>query len=342
MDDIRQYYSTLGLKSSASKKDIEEAYRNLLKVWELGRLPNEPNLKKNAQEKIKEIDDAHEKLILYLAQRSQMMDYAGFWRRFFALIIDAFVVAILISLIAVSLSHLPESIIVILVLIATWLYWAGMESSIKQATLGKMALGIIVTDLNGDRLTFGRATGRLLGKFVSGLTLTIGYIIAGFTQKKQALHDMISDTLVIKTASSTRKRLLINASVITLIILSVSILAEYRNYQTKMEFERREAELKFNAWQEELRQKEQEELRQKEIARLEEAKYWGDITIQPLSNLIVKLRTSWRAGVMYYVFTAVPYNSSLSSFTISMLDRNNFTLLEFEIPITSIVSFPIR
>ena len=72
-----------------------------------------------------------------------------------------------------------------------------MESSAKQATLGKLALAIKVTDLNGNRISFGRASGRYFAKIISGLIFCIGYIIAGFTEKKQALHDMIANCLVV-------------------------------------------------------------------------------------------------------------------------------------------------
>lgn len=81
-----------------------------------------------------------------------------------------------------------------------WLYFALMESSGRQATLGKMALGIVVTDLNGDKIGFGRATGRYFAKILSGLILFIGFIMVAFTQKKQGLHDMIAGTLVVKRA----------------------------------------------------------------------------------------------------------------------------------------------
>lgn len=73
-----------------------------------------------------------------------------------------------------------------------------MESSAKQATLGKMALGIVVTDLEGARIGFGRATGRYFAKILSGLILGIGFLMAAFTERKQGLHDIIAGTLVVK------------------------------------------------------------------------------------------------------------------------------------------------
>jgi len=76
-------------------------------------------------------------------------------------------------------------------------YYVGQESSRKQATLGKRALGIIVTDLHGNRISNGRAVGRYFAKLLSALILLIGYFMAGFTEKKQALHDMIAGTLVV-------------------------------------------------------------------------------------------------------------------------------------------------
>lgn len=79
-----------------------------------------------------------------------------------------------------------------------WLYEAGMESSKYQATLGKMALGMQVTDLNGQRISFGRATGRHFAKILSSMILMIGYIMVGFTERKQGLHDMLAGTLVVK------------------------------------------------------------------------------------------------------------------------------------------------
>ena len=81
---------------------------------------------------------------------------------------------------------------------ASWLYGALMESSPYQATLGKMALGMKVTDLYGNRISFARATGRHFAKYISMITLCIGFIMVGFTERKQGLHDMIAGTLVLK------------------------------------------------------------------------------------------------------------------------------------------------
>ena len=80
--------------------------------------------------------------------------------------------------------------------LVSWIYEAALESSPYQATLGKMALGMKVTDLAGNRISFARATGRHFAKYVSGMIFFIGYIMAGFTERKQALHDMIAGTLV--------------------------------------------------------------------------------------------------------------------------------------------------
>ncbi|MEP5613358.1 MAG: RDD family protein [Cyclobacteriaceae bacterium] len=77
-------------------------------------------------------------------------------------------------------------------------YGAALESSKHQATLGKMAVGIKVTDTNGGRLTFVKALLRAIGKILSGIIIFIGYIMAAFTDKKQGLHDMIAGSVVVK------------------------------------------------------------------------------------------------------------------------------------------------
>jgi len=83
-------------------------------------------------------------------------------------------------------------------IIIRWTYFAGMESSPFRATFGKMALGLYVTNQNGERIDFGQATGRYFGKILSGLILGVGYLMAGFTEKHQALHDKLSNSLVLR------------------------------------------------------------------------------------------------------------------------------------------------
>ncbi len=143
--------------------------------------------------------------------------YAGFWLRFVAYIIDAVILQVVfgfvIGIFAVplgiaSMGHDPAQIFAALApllgllilgsLAGQWIYFAWMESSSWQGTLGKKALGLEVTDLWGRRITFGRATARFFSKIVSSLTFLIGYIMAGFTEKKQALHDMIAGSLVLR------------------------------------------------------------------------------------------------------------------------------------------------
>ena len=84
-------------------------------------------------------------------------------------------------------------------LVGSWLYEALMESSSHQATLGKMIFGMKVTDLNGNRISFARATGRHFAKWLSTMILFIGYIMVGLTDRKQGLHDILAGTLVLKS-----------------------------------------------------------------------------------------------------------------------------------------------
>jgi uncharacterized RDD family membrane protein YckC len=150
--------------------------------------------------------------------------YAGFWLRFVAVIIDGIVTGAVGAIVwiplmgAMGLSGLlrggygPDggamrpadmlpvmSVVFRFILISAvlkWLYYALLESSSWQATLGKMALGLQVTDLEGRRISFGRASGRFFGKIISAMILYVGFMMAGFTEKRQALHDMMAGTLV--------------------------------------------------------------------------------------------------------------------------------------------------
>ena len=153
------------------------------------------------------------------------VDYGGFWVRFLAYLIDGAVILIGICVVAIPLVFLTGlgaylsqinpgedwnesgtwAIIVVVFLFATaslvvtWLYHALMECSEWQATVGKKALGLVVTDMEGRRVSFWRATGRHFAKIVTNMIpLLIGYIMVGFTDKKQALHDMIAGCLILR------------------------------------------------------------------------------------------------------------------------------------------------
>jgi len=151
---------------------------------------------------------------------AKTVEYAGFWRRFLAILIDNIILSIpswLISMIfglssfsvLNSLDDIEDAGAMIASLVAAlfwvwlinivmdWLYHAIFESSTLQATPGKMALGIVVTDADGEQISFARATGRHFGKIVSGMILLIGYMMAGWTRKKQALHDIMANCLVV-------------------------------------------------------------------------------------------------------------------------------------------------
>lgn len=125
--------------------------------------------------------------------------YAGFWKRFLAYIIDAVILYVVLIILSSLTSGDSRNSITVLMIVINLLYFIGFESSRHQATPGKMALGIKVTDIHGARIDIWRATGRYFAKFISGIILCIGYIMAGFTKKKQALHDIIANTLVVNS-----------------------------------------------------------------------------------------------------------------------------------------------
>jgi uncharacterized RDD family membrane protein YckC len=142
--------------------------------------------------------------------------YGGFWIRFVAAIIDGILVQVVVVPVGALLggmigvagvaARMPGEgtrLVAVIVgaalgLLASWIYEAAMESSSLQSTLGKMIFGMKVTDLNRNRISFARATGRHFAKYLSSMILFIGYIMAGFTERKQALHDIIASTVVVR------------------------------------------------------------------------------------------------------------------------------------------------
>jgi uncharacterized RDD family membrane protein YckC len=146
--------------------------------------------------------------------------YGGFWIRVLAYIVDAILLRIVVAPVSIifgglglaggmmrgmphmrGVPHLGFGLLgggvtLIALLFGSWLYEAFMESSSYQATLGKMICGLKVTDLNGNRISFGQATVRHFAKWLSSMILGIGYLMVGFTERKQGLHDLLAETLV--------------------------------------------------------------------------------------------------------------------------------------------------
>jgi len=158
------------------------------------------------------------------------LPYAGFWERVAAYLIDGLILSIPFGAVVAALIFMfggfgmmlhrnaadtpvdPGAVLALMApmfgifflgmfafIALQWLYFAGMESSDRQATFGKSVMSLRVSNYDGQRISFGHATGRFFAKIVSGMIpLAIGYIMAAFTAKKQALHDLIAGTLVLK------------------------------------------------------------------------------------------------------------------------------------------------
>jgi uncharacterized RDD family membrane protein YckC len=173
--------------------------------------------------------------------------YAGFWKRFAAIVIDSFVVGIVGGIVQMLLMGMffgvgvgmggdPASLfasagsIALLALVylipigMQAIYFAMFHASGSQATLGKMAVGIKVTDEDGQRISFARGIGRYFATIPSALILFVGYIMAAFTDRKRALHDMIAGTLVVDrwafTSHPERQR--DELGTVTIVILVIS------------------------------------------------------------------------------------------------------------------------
>jgi uncharacterized RDD family membrane protein YckC len=146
--------------------------------------------------------------------------YAGFWPRAGAWVIDQLIIAIPFNIVSDLLVsyHQPTvttttdannnvsihwhgdwrtlGLLLLASIVATWLYTSILQSSSRQATVGKMALGLIITDLDGNRISFARASGRYLATFLTNLTFGIGYLMVIWTKRKQTLQDKVAGTVV--------------------------------------------------------------------------------------------------------------------------------------------------
>ena len=135
------------------------------------------------------------------------LGYAGFWKRVAAKVLDGFILLLLILPLSMMLGAIigrangsvagAELVGNFIGIIGSFLYFTIQHSSSHQATLGKRALGIIVTDLDGRRISFAHAAGRHVASILNYVTLYIGWMMAGFTERKQGLHDLVARTLVL-------------------------------------------------------------------------------------------------------------------------------------------------
>jgi uncharacterized RDD family membrane protein YckC len=143
-------------------------------------------------------------------------EFGSFWARFLAYCIDSIVLALgsvivgfigaffigfVLALMGMEVEEMENffvGVYYILAIVLSWLYFTVMQSSKLQATVGKKVCNLVVTDLMGNRISFGKANVRFWSKLISGAIFGIGYLMAAFTEKHQALHDMVAGTLVVK------------------------------------------------------------------------------------------------------------------------------------------------
>ncbi len=153
-------------------------------------------------------------------EEEKLYDYASFGQRLGATLIDGLIIGFVTGIVAAfifrsivsneyAFLEVDEEVlamtivgltfeVLVITFVGSWLYYAIQESSSKMATLGKRVVGLVVTDLEGNRISFARASGRFFGKCLSSSILYIGYIMAAFTEKKQTLHDILSNCLVMQ------------------------------------------------------------------------------------------------------------------------------------------------
>lgn len=129
------------------------------------------------------------------------MNYAGFWHRVVASMLDVIIVSVL-SIPTLFLNEVYQLVAQILI---AFTYETYLTSSKRQGTFGKSILGLKVCNLDGTRISYGKSVARYFGKFLSTLTLFLGYLMVAFTERKQGLHDRIVETVVSRSDSETQE-----------------------------------------------------------------------------------------------------------------------------------------
>lgn len=170
---------------------------------------------------------------------ASVVKYAGFWRRFVGWLIDVLILSIITHWALVLVSSflstpIPDTLSISAFFSALWpaalalvtvdliiiaLYYTLLEASPIQATVGKYIAGLKITDMGGNRITYGKAFARRIYSLISILPIFIGYIVAGFTPRKQTFHDMIAKTVVI--VNKPRKGIALVGIVIITIIVGI-------------------------------------------------------------------------------------------------------------------------
>lgn len=257
VSELDRCYATLGLNNSASIEQVKERCKELIKQWHPDQFKDDPARHQVAVEKFAAFKKAYDTIssienspnaaaassasseqprTKQPAEEPKQLSvnsvnesvYAEFWRRVVARLLDFLIIVLPSSLIIVlGNKSAGAEALATLVFMA---YCVVMESSEKQATLGKMAVGIKVVDVQGNRLSIGRAVGRHLGNLLNALTFGIGYAVAAFSKRGQALHDMVSGCYVVHKAATpsevvfcATKPRLSAASILLLIFIALPV-----------------------------------------------------------------------------------------------------------------------
>ena len=162
------------------------------------------------------------------AESAVALQPAGFWLRFVALLVDSALMIILLGVMMVGAVGVSEDLVAPaywLWVLISFLYWPVLESSARRGTVGKMMLGLVVADIDGGKLPFLRSLLRNLAKIISAIPFYIGFLLAAFTARKQALHDLITKSVVLRQGASSIARALGVLVVGLLLLIAGSYLA---------------------------------------------------------------------------------------------------------------------
>jgi len=162
------------------------------------------------------------------------LEPAGFWLRVVAFIVDYALLlivggAMMMGAADVGGTELAEPVYWLWVLI-TFLYWPVLESTSLRATIGKAMVGLVVADVDGGGLPFVRSLLRNLAKIISAIPFFIGFLLAAFTTRKQALHDLITKAVVLRTGASSFLR----AMGVLVVGFALLIVGGYLAYDTML------------------------------------------------------------------------------------------------------------